>query len=596
MLPILTTLGEVLDGLRIAMCVFDHDDATLAWNRSFLALFPEHEPHLRVGEPYEANLRRFYASRLAPGETDRLERNVADGLARHRAQRRPFSFEHRGRTLTVSSLPLPGIGRIRVWREGAIADPGGLVDAPAASAGAPSPDGLPPEVARLLDAVPEGLALTDPQDRILWVNEPFVLTYGLADRAAPLGCRLVDVLRDAALPGGASDDEIALLEERVRFAGAPFDVPLAGDRCVQVTVQPRRDGRSFSAHVDITPQRRQQRRAEDAERRVREVAAQLHEKSSLLEAALERMEQGVMMINAQRVVEVCNRRATELLGLSRELMASKPSFERVLEHQWRRGEFAYSSEDVQAFVRAGGILDVAHRYERRRPDGTVIEVHSVPIAGGGVLRTITDVTERKVHEEKMLDRARSDGLTRLLNREAFLGDLAASLARARGTGAGGLAVLYVDLDGFKAVNDTHGHAVGDQVLVEIGTRLRRSVRAEDAVGRLGGDEFVVVQPGADQPALAVRLARRVVEAICAPMLIEGRLVRVGASVGIALRAGDDDTADGLVRRADAAMYAAKAAGTGSIRLHVAGADAAPGGPPSPVDARSPARSSDRASA
>jgi len=127
----------------------------------------------------------------------------------------------------------------------------------------------------------------------------------------------------------------------------------------------------------------------------------LTEKSAILEATLERMEQGVVMVNAARVVEVCNRRAIELLNLPKDLMASKPTFEAVLAYQWSTDEFVDMPQDVQDFVRAGGILDRPHRYDRKRPDGRVIEIHSVPIEGGGVLRTYTDVTERMQAEDAL---------------------------------------------------------------------------------------------------------------------------------------------------------------------------------------------------
>jgi PAS domain-containing protein len=201
----------------------------------------------------------------------------------------------------------------------------------------------------------------------------------------------------------------------------------------------------------------------------------LTEKSTVLEATLERMEQGVMMVNAQRVVEVCNRRALDLLGLPAELMASKPTFEAVLAYQWSTDEFVHTPKDVQEFVRSGGILDRPHSYDRKRPDGRVIEVNSVPIEGGGVLRTYTDVTDRKQAEERIRHIARHDGLTALVNRETFsehLGQAVQTYARTREC----FAVLYIDLDGFKPINDRHGHLVGDKVLALVAARMRQIAR------------------------------------------------------------------------------------------------------------------------
>ena len=130
--------------------------------------------------------------------------------------------------------------------------------------------------------------------------------------------------------------------------------------------------------------------------------AMLQQKSRTLEITLERMEQGVMMVNPDRIVEVCNRKAIELLDLPAELMARRPSFAEVLAFQWAHEEFAHTPEQLQAFVRAGGILDQPQRYERLRPNGRTIEVFSVPISGGGVLRTYTDITERKQAEATRL--------------------------------------------------------------------------------------------------------------------------------------------------------------------------------------------------
>ncbi len=139
--------------------------------------------------------------------------------------------------------------------------------------------------------------------------------------------------------------------------------------------------------IAIERQRTIQQQAE------REVA--LLERTRTLEATLEKMGQGVMVVSPNRIVELCNRRAIELLDLPPDLMRAKPRFEAVLEHQWAKGDFSHTSEQLREFVHAGGILDTPQRYQRTRPNGRVIEVHSVPLEGGGVLRTYTDVTDRE---------------------------------------------------------------------------------------------------------------------------------------------------------------------------------------------------------
>lgn len=299
-------------------------------------------------------------------------------------------------------------------------------------------------------------------------------------------------------------------------------------------------------------------------------AEALREQSALLEAALERMQQGVVMVNAARVVEVCNRRAIELLDLPPELMATRPTFEQVLAYQWSVDEFAASPPELQDFVRGGGILDQPHCYDRLRPNGRVIEVHSVPIDGGGVLRTYTDITERKQQEALLRHVASHDALTALANRAVLMERLAQAL-QAPGVAEAGLAVMYLDLDGFKSINDTLGHAMGDRMLAAVAARLRSAAGDGELVARMGGDEFAVLLPGVADAAPAVALAHRLVAAVGEPVALDGHRLQVGVSVGIALHDGRPGTPDLLLQRADRAMYRAKAAGRGSVHVDTPGA-------------------------
>ncbi|WP_349741548.1 PAS-domain containing protein [Roseateles cavernae] len=561
-LALLRAVAQALDGLDIGACLFDEADRTLLWNRSFLTLFPEHAAHIQVGEPYSTNLRRFYEGRLNAFEMPLIERYIEKGVARHRLQNRPFAFEHGGRWLTAASLPLPGVGRIRLWRAGEHAVPqGGPIAVP---------EGLFSDGVALFDHVADGVMVTDADGQIAWVNHPFVLMYGLRDRAVAAGTSFESVYRRAWQGREGSDGEgfrrgLSTLAESLRFTGAPFELPLPEGRWARVIEQRGPDGKGFSAHVDITALKHQQQALEQAEARARASEARLKEKSTLLEATLARMEQGIMMVNAERVVEVCNRRAIELLGLPEDLMASKPSFEAVLAHQWASDEFSRTPQDIQDFVRSGGILDRAHCYDRQRPDGRVIEVRSVPIEGGGVLRTYTDVTERTRSEERVRHAARHDGLTSLVNRETFLECLAAAV-RDSGCGAPGFAIHYIDLDGFKPINDRYGHAVGDKMLALAAERMRQIARDGDVVARMGGDEFAILQYGVDAADRGLGLARRILEGVAQPADIETLQLQVGASVGIALYPGAGADPDTLLRNADSAMYGAKAQGGQRVRV------------------------------
>jgi diguanylate cyclase (GGDEF)-like protein len=166
--------------------------------------------------------------------------------------------------------------------------------------------------------------------------------------------------------------------------------------------------------------------------------------------------------------------------------------------------------------------------------------------------------QRAAAEEQLREQARRDSITGLLNRAGFDAELERALA------TGPCAVLFLDLDGFKGVNDRHGHSAGDAVLKDVGARLAGLIRSSDALARIGGDEFAIVLTEADS-AHAERMAARVIRELTLPLAVEGEPVLLTASVGVCVSNGGAQAGD-LLRRADQAMYAAKSAGGADWRL------------------------------
>ena len=282
---------------------------------------------------------------------------------------------------------------------------------------------------------------------------------------------------------------------------------------------------------------------------------------------LDNISQGIIMVDAQRRVPVVNRRVMELLGLPAGLFARLRSFDEILKWQLDQGEFGPGGDAASGFrlfVEHGG-LDAHPLYERTRPNGTVLEVRTNLMPDGRAVRTYTDITERKRSEAQIIFLAHHDALTGLANRAAFHARLEHALGLATRT-AGQFAVLCLDLDRFKLINDLHGHASGDILLRQVAERLRKTVRTEDLVARLGGDEFAILQSDVRQPEAAIQLATRMVHSLAEPFEIDGRPMSVGTSIGVALCPVHGHSADILMKNADAALYRAKESGRSIYRM------------------------------
>lgn len=182
----------------------------------------------------------------------------------------------------------------------------------------------------------------------------------------------------------------------------------------------------------------------------------------------------------------------------------------------------------------------------------------------GFYTMVIDITETKEVEARLSKLARVDGLTGLPNRNQLYERLEEALARAR-RGGHPIGCLYLDIDHFKTINDTFGHAGGDDVLRQFGDRLRACVRETDLVARLAGDEFVIVLEGLGQPEASRTVAAKIIAAMRLPFVVEGTTLAVSTSVGVAISDGKSDDVDALLKKADAELYEAKRNGRGSYR-------------------------------
>src|SRR5664279_4792510 len=291
-----------------------------------------------------------------------------------------------------------------------------------------------------------------------------------------------------------------------------------------------------------------------------------------LDAAVTNMSQGLVMFDSSAHLVVCNKRYLDMFGLSPGTVKPGCTIREVLEQRVATGGF---SADYVDTYRAELLAAVAHGMTfskvTKLPDGRVISIINQPMADGGWVATHEDITERLIAEEKIKHLAHYDALTDLPNRVTFYERMDTVLNRQRRNET--VAVLSLDLDRFKNVNDTLGHPVGDLLLQAAAERMRSCVRGEDLVARLGGDEFAIVQVSSTQTSDVSALATRLIEVVGAPYDLDGHQVIVGASIGIAIAPTDGNKPDPLMKSADLALYRAKANGGHAFRFFEAEMDA-----------------------
>ncbi len=275
----------------------------------------------------------------------------------------------------------------------------------------------------------------------------------------------------------------------------------------------------------------------------------------------------LVMVGPDGTIEMVNRQAERIFGYERTMMLGQ-ALEILLPERYRSRHPGLRSRFLaDASVRPMG---EGRELFGRRMDGSEfpVEIGLNPIEIDGktmLLAAVLDITERRRSEQRIQFLAFHDALTELPNRALLSDRLSQALAHSKRTGSS-LAILTLDLDRFKFINDAYGHAAGDRVLVQVAQRLRNALRASDTAARTGGDEFVIIQCDFDRPTAAVELARRVVSMLSAPIDIGDKTITIGGSVGIAMCPADGETADDLLKNSDVALYRAKAQGGCTFRL------------------------------
>ena len=286
--------------------------------------------------------------------------------------------------------------------------------------------------------------------------------------------------------------------------------------------------------------------------------------SDHLSSALEGMPQGLTMFDDQQRLIICNEKFAAMYRLSAELTRPGTPLRAILEHRIGNGTCSVHTEDFVDDELALASRPTTINLEHQLQDGRIIALNKAPLSTGGAVTIHMDVTEKRNSDKRIAFLAHHDALTGLPNRVQLREHIEKTLQDVERGGKA--AVLCMDLDNFKAINDTLGHPIGDALLCAVSARLRDLVRDKDLVCRTGGDEFAIVQCGPEQPmAATAALAGRIVETLSVPFELGDHHVVVGASVGIAIAPDDGNTADQLLKNADMALYRAKE--DGRARFH-----------------------------
>ncbi len=403
------------------------------------------------------------------------------------------------------------------------------------------------EVRILADHVPVLISHFDRDQRCLFANKAYAEMWGLTVDSV-LGRTVEEII---GKPGYAEIEpriRTVLRGETVTYERALPDSG-GGPRVIEVNLVPRfgDDGSVLSAFVlisDITRHRLAEQAVRDSEERLRKFADATHE--------------GIVF-HEEGLISDCNDAALRLIGHRYEDLVGRPVIDFV----------APDSRDAVLYnIRMGYERPYEGAIQHR--DGGRIDVEFtgkvMPHKGRNHRMTvIRDIRDRKEAQARIQFLAHHDTLTGLPNRVLLMDRLEFILASAQRRGSR-VGVLFLDLDRFKTVNDSFGHAAGDALLRLVAGRIESTIRSVDVVARIGGDEFLVILPDLESESSPVAVAGKLIDAVREPAVLEGRGISPSASIGIAVYPRDGTSADTLIKNADAAMYLAKDGGRGNFRF------------------------------
>ena len=424
-------------------------------------------------------------------------------------------------------------------------------------------------LAEAIDNMSLGLVVFDGRYEVVFCNARYIEIYGLSPEQVKPGTPVGELIRRRMNLGIKVRPQLDdYSRECAGTAGvpAPSIQEFADGRIIACTVHPMPGGGGMVTHEDITAREEMSARLQRQLELGQEQEEHLRIRNLQFDTAINNMSQGLCFFDASHRLIVCNDRYVEMYDLQRDRIGSGTSLPEIVDMRFEAGSCPAMTREEYLHWRSN--VAVSHEptdsiVELR--NGKTFKIRHRPMPDGGWVATHEDITEQRRSEVKIEYMAHHDALTDLANRVLLNERLEQALGR-RIHCEELVAVHHLDLDQFKAVNDTFGHPAGDKLLKIVADRLRGIVRESDTIARMGGDEFVIVQAPITDPAAATSLAQRAIALMSEPFELDGHQAVIGASVGIAVGPGDGLRPDRLLRNADLALYRAKGDGRGTFRF------------------------------
>ena len=419
-----------------------------------------------------------------------------------------------------------------------------------------------------------GIIIFDRKREVVFCNRRYAEIYRLTPEQVKPGTRVASLIQHRLNLGlkvrARPEDYIRQRLDREIVHDSVVQ-EFADGRIINYTVYPMAGGGGMAAHEDITEREEMGASLKLQHELGREQEENLKVRNLQFDTAINNMSQGLCFFDANHRLIVCNDRYIEMYDLPRGRVHPGTPLAEIVDLRFEAGSFPAMSRDEYLKWRSNVAIsaDPTDSIVELR-NGRTFKIRHRPMPDLGWVATHEDITEQRRAELKIEHMAHHDSLTDLANRVLLNERLEQALARS--TAEEMVAVHHLDLDQFKAVNDTFGHLGGDALLKTVAERLRRLVRPTDTIGRMGGDEFVIVQAPVADAAEATSLAQSIVTAMGEPFDIDSHHAVVGVSIGIAVSPGDGPVSDKLLRNADLALYRAKGDGRGTFRFFEAAMD------------------------